>query len=102
LNTPKALAELFVLAKDVSTPAKKAALLNAGKVLGLLQQDPADWFATDDSSVDHTEVERLIAERQSARAAKDYAAADAARDALTALGVVIEDTPDGTIWRLAR
>jgi cysteinyl-tRNA synthetase len=47
-------------------------------------------------------VERLIAERQSARAAKDYAAADAARDALTALGVVIEDTPDGTIWRLAR
>jgi cysteinyl-tRNA synthetase len=47
-------------------------------------------------------VERLIAARQSARDSKDFAAADAARDALNALGVVIEDTPDGTVWRVAR
>jgi cysteinyl-tRNA synthetase len=77
-------------------------LLNAGKVLGLLQQDPAAWFAADESGVDSAEVERLIAARQSARDSKDYAAADAARDALNALGVVIEDTPDGTVWRVAR
>ena len=102
LNTPKALADLFTLAKDLSTPAKKAALLNAGKVLGLLQQDPDVWFAADDSAIDSEEVERLIAARQRARDSKDYAAADAARDALTALGVVIEDTPDGTVWRVAR
>jgi cysteinyl-tRNA synthetase len=102
LNTPKALADLFALAKDLSTPEKKAALLNAGKVLGLLQQDPAAWFAADESGVDSAEVERLIAARQSARDSKDFAAADAARDALNALGVVIEDTPDGTVWRVAR
>jgi cysteinyl-tRNA synthetase len=102
VNTPKALAELFVLANDLSTPEKKRALLAAGQVMGLLQQDPDAWFATDDSHLDKAEVERLIAARQSARQAKDYAAADAARDQLTALGVVIEDTADGTIWRLAR
>ena len=102
LNTPKALADLFALAKDLSTPEKKAALLNAGKVLGLLQQDPAAWFAADESGVDSAEVERLIAARQSARDSKDFAAADAARDALNALGVVIEDTADGTVWRVAR
>ena len=102
LNTPKALAELFVLGKDVSTPEKKAALLAAGKLMGLLQQDPEQWFATDDSKVDAARVEALIAARNQARAAKDYGAADAARDELTALGVVLEDSADGTIWRLAR
>jgi cysteinyl-tRNA synthetase len=102
LNTPKALAELFVLGKDVSTPEKKAALLAAGKLMGLLQQDPEQWFATDTTQVDAARVDALIAARDQARAAKDYAAADAARDELTALGVVLEDSADGTIWRLAR
>ncbi|NBR50461.1 MAG: cysteine--tRNA ligase, partial [Alphaproteobacteria bacterium] len=44
----------------------------------------------------------LIAERTQARADKDYAAADAARDKLTAMGVTIEDTADGTIWKPAK
>ena len=52
------LAELFVLGKDVSTPEKKAALLAAGKLMGLLQQDPEQWFATDDSKVDAARVEQ--------------------------------------------
>jgi cysteinyl-tRNA synthetase len=47
-------------------------------------------------------VEALIAKRAQARADKDYAAADAARDELTALGVTIEDTADGTIWKPAK
>ena len=45
-------------------------------------------------------METLIAERAAARGNKDYAAADAARDKLIAMGVAIEDTPDGTIWKL--
>ena len=45
------------------------------------------------------EVEALIAARAAARARKDWAAADAARDKLKALGVVIKDTPEGTVWR---
>ncbi|MGC6511181.1 MAG: cysteine--tRNA ligase [Parvibaculales bacterium] len=102
LNTPKAMAELFALSKELTTPEKKSAFLAAGELLGLLQQDPADWFAGDDNDVDAAAVEALIAERAAARADKDYARADAARDKLTEMGVVIEDGADGTTWRLAR
>lgn len=102
LNTPKALAELFALGKNAATPEGKGALLAAAKCLGLLQQNPQDWFAAKTAGVeiDEAAVEALIAARAKARADKDYAAADAARDKLTAMGVAIEDTPDGTIWKL--
>ena len=104
LNTPKALAELFVLAKNATTPEGKGGLLAAGNLMGLLQQTPQDWFAygaADTDAVDADKVAALIARRNAARAEKDYASADAARDELTAMGVVIEDGPDGTTWRLA-
>ena len=106
LNTPKALAELFVLGKNAATPEGKGALLAAGKMLGLLQQDPDVWFAAKTAAkiatveIDEAAVEALIAARATARANKDYAAADAARDELMAMGVTIEDTADGTIWKL--
>jgi cysteinyl-tRNA synthetase len=72
--------------------------------MGLLQQEPTDWFATQTApdDVDAAQVEALIAARAQARADKDYAAADAARDELTAMGVAIEDTADGTIWKPAK
>ena len=54
-----------------------------------------------DSGIDAAEVEGLIAQRNQARADKDWGAADAARDALTALGVIIEDSANGTTWRKA-
>ena len=104
LNTPKALAALFALAKNATTPETRGAVRAAGKLMGLLQQNPEDWFAaqTVDIDVDEAAIEALIAQRAQARADKDYAAADAARDALMAMGVSIEDTPDGTIWKLAK
>ena len=104
LNTPKALAELFALAKRADTPKGKGALLAAGRLMGLLEQSPEAWFATQtvDADIDTATVEALIAERAQARADKDYAAADAARDKLTAMGVAIEDTVDGTIWKPAK
>ncbi len=104
LNTPKALAALFALAKNATTPETRGALRAAGKLMGLLQQHPEDWFAAQTAGVDVDEaaIEALIAQRAQARADKDYAAADAARDALMAMGVSIEDTPDGTIWKLAK
>ena len=101
LNTPKAMAELFALAKHADTPDGKGQLLAAARILGLLQAGPEAWFASDMEGVDVARIDELIAKRARARATRDFDAADAARDALGDMGVSIEDTPDGTIWRLA-
>ena len=53
--------------------------------------------APDDDEV--AKIEALIKQRNEARAAKDWAAADAARNELTAMGIVLEDGPNGTTWR---
>ena len=108
LNTPKAMAELAALVKDLNNasdadkPRLKGELLATGKLLGILQQDPAAWFnaAKTSSGVDAAEVERLIAARLDARKAKDFKEADRLRAAIAALGVTIEDRPDGTKWRV--
>ncbi|MDR3448085.1 MULTISPECIES: cysteine--tRNA ligase [unclassified Dyella] len=111
LNTPQALAELSQLAdtaRQASTPEArhdaKATLLGAGAVLGLLQQDPETWFkqAGGEDAVDEARVEALLAERRSARAAKDFKRADAIREELTAMGVAIEDGAQGTRWSVVK
>ncbi len=105
LNTPQALAGLSVLAdtaRQSGTPAAKAALLGGGALLGLLQQDPAAWFQRDTDGVDGARVEALLEERRTARAAKDFARADAIRAELTAMGVAIEDGAQGTRWSVAK
>jgi len=70
-------------------------------LLGLLQKDPEEWFKGNASSDDQAEFDAIALRRQEARAAKDWAAADAARDEATAKGIVLEDGPDGTSWRKA-
>lgn len=108
LNTPKAIAELSALAKaaDAATAlperaALKGALLSAGWFLGLLGQDPETWFraAVGGKKIDAQEVERLIAEREAARKTKNFVRADEIRDHLAKMGVGLEDTATGTIWR---
>lgn len=103
LNTSAALAALFDFIRDINRTLAEgglaagdrdralAAVADADRVLDVL---PAAAAAGADA-----EVEALIAERAAARARKDWAAADAARDKLKALGVVIKDTPEGTVWR---
>ena len=114
LNTPGAMSELVNIRDGLrgilNDPVQKdwldlvgiyrAALLQAGALLGVLQQDPDAWFeggADDDLKA---KVEALIAERIAARAAKDFAAADRIRDQLNALNIVVMDSPAGATWRM--
>jgi len=71
------------------------------QMLGLLQKDPEDWFKGNSSSDEQAEFDAIAKRREMARATKDWAAADAARDEATAQGIVLEDGPDGTTWRKA-
>lgn len=73
-------------------------LLALGEVLGLFQQS-ADVFLTGGQQDETGAIEQLIAERNAARAAKDWNRADRVRDELTALGIVLEDSAGKTSWR---
>jgi cysteinyl-tRNA synthetase len=114
LNTPRAIAGLFDLADQLRAMLQDAPLrgeldlaaayrdrlVEAGAMLGFLQQDPDAWFqggADDDLK---SKVEALLAERVTARKAKDWPTADRIRDELNALNVVVMDGPDGATWRL--
>ena len=107
LNTPKALAELRQLARDLNKadeadkPRCKSLLLEAGALMGLLQQDPQGWFTDSGSEgeIAAEQIEALIAERVQAKLDKDYARADEIRQQLLKQGVVLEDSREGTKWR---
>ena len=68
----------------------------AGAVLGLLGQEPTDWFR---GGSDTAAIQSRIDERQAARRARDFVRADAIRHALEAEGIMLEDGPGGTTWR---
>lgn len=107
--TPEAQAVLFEIAHDINRhrkedPKKAAALAAELKflagMLGLLTRDPEAYFqAGGNDVIDADAIEKLIADRQQAKANKDYAAADRIRDELQAKGVLLEDSPTGTTWR---
>jgi cysteinyl-tRNA synthetase len=107
LNTPKALAEMFSLARqlnkatgDSERRALAGRLLASGDLLGLLYEDPEAWFAgSDDGDLSAAEIDALLKERESARAGRDFSRADAIREQLSAAGIQIEDGADGTRWR---
>jgi len=107
LNTPKALAELFGLARDLNKTSDAderrrmtASMLAAGSVMGLLQTDPEDWFAGHaEGKLAGDEIDVLLAKRKAARTSRDFNAADAIRDQLADAGISIEDSPEGTTWR---
>ncbi|NHN85162.1 cysteine--tRNA ligase [Acetobacter musti] len=105
LNTPKAIAEMHVLATAALAGDQDAAadLKVAGEMLGLLTQEPAAWFrgGTAADGPSEAEIEALIAERLAARKAKDFVRADEIRAQLTDRGVTLEDGAGGTTWRRA-
>lgn len=107
LNTPVAISELHKLAREMNAADRdalaeaKGRLLAVAGLMGLLQQDPEQWFthSRGGSDISAEEIERLIAKRNQAKADKDYAGADGVREELKAMGVVLEDSREGTKWR---
>ncbi|MBT5653171.1 MAG: class I tRNA ligase family protein, partial [Nitrospina sp.] len=79
---------------------------DAGKILGIFCLTPEEFekelFEIKNSNLglDVEKIEKLIADRKSARQSKNWAEADRCRDDLTEMGVLIEDTPTGTEWKL--
>lgn len=104
LNTPRVLALLQESLRDAAlseqgqrvVAAASAAVL--GLPLGNLQQADVEPTAAELPDLDQAVVDKLVAERQEARAGRDWSRADALRDELTELGVQVTDTPDGPVW----
>ena len=106
LNTPKVIAELNILTNKVTKVNEeeksliKYCLLETGKVLGILQQDPGEWLGYGRSkNLDEATIENLIKDRNEARRNKNFEMADSIRKKLKESGIEIEDKSDGTIWR---
>ncbi|MFQ5585823.1 MAG: cysteine--tRNA ligase [Thermodesulfobacteriota bacterium] len=122
-NTAIVVGQLFELIRTVNrlmddrtamaSPDASAILLSAkegiervGRVLGLFTASPGDYLKSikehflQEGSLTADEIEKLIAERNEARSRKDFKRADEIRDELAERGVVLEDTPKGTVWKV--
>jgi len=106
-NTPIALSILFELAKavnsqrneDIDQASALAQLLKKlGGYIGILQTD-ADAFLKQGVALSDEDIDEKIKLRDEARINKDFALSDQIRDELTELGIVLEDSADGTTWR---
>ena len=118
-NSALALAKVFEGAREINRFLKESGEAQEEKarvagvfmdlvepvkeIFGILELSPEEWFkgGARELPLPVEEIERLIRERQEARKRKDWARADAIRDELRAKGILLEDTPKGTIWRLA-
>lgn len=110
-NTREAFSAMYDLVRELNTVARKdqnkaqalAGELKAlGEILGVLQVDPKAFLkgsSQDDGGLSDTAIEALIAERKSAKLAKNYARADEMREELKQQGVILEDSREGTRWR---
>jgi cysteinyl-tRNA synthetase len=102
-GTPEAMAVLFDLASEANRqrdPVASGWLKVLGGVLGLLQSDPQTWLqgGGDQHTLDEPSIQILIAQRQAAKLAKDFAQADAVRQQLLAQGITLKDSALGTSW----
>ena len=102
LNISGALGELFTWVNGIFTELDDDRLVycEAGEALDALKKIDSVLGVLDYESVDiNEEIKNLIKTRNEARSNKNWAAADKARDTLDAMGILLEDTPDGTIWK---
>jgi cysteinyl-tRNA synthetase len=107
INTPVAISELYRLAKAANQAqgaeqqSLMAELAGLADILGLLQQDPEQWFtvARGDDQLTAVQIEEQIQARQQAKQDRDFAKADQIRQQLLDAGVILEDSREGTQWR---
>jgi cysteinyl-tRNA synthetase len=99
LQAPQALDAVWevVRAEDLSPADRWAFLIDADRALGLRLAEAV--APNEDESGSDPRIDALVAERQAARAAKDFATSDRIRDELAADGIELVDTPTGTTWR---
>ena len=111
LNTPRALAELFGVVRQLnsaSDPDRRAGLARelraGGWLLGLLQGDPEAWFTADRGADDSGDewIDARVQKREAMRRARNFAEADRIRDELAGMGILVEDRAEGPRWRRAR
>jgi cysteinyl-tRNA synthetase len=116
LGTPAAVAAVYDVVREGNkllaggdSPALRGAASSVRAMLAVLGLDPFDphWAGRGTSDTEarltaavDTLVSVLLEQRSAARAAKDFAAADAIRDQLKAAGIELEDTPQGPTWSL--
>jgi len=109
-NTPEVLPVLFDLAKEVNrhkendiekTKEFACLLRQLAAMIGLLNQDPEEFLrgGSHADGISEVEIETLIAQRNAARAAKDWAESDRLRDVLKEQSIVLEDKGGETSWR---
>ena len=80
----------------------KGRALAGAALLGILQSSPTEWLTArhgDHEGISKAESDRLVVQRTDAKNARDFATADALRATLTEAGIILEDSPEGTIWR---
>ncbi len=109
-NTAEGLAVLFELVRHLNTVRSQdesaalplaALLVKLGGVLGILQRDP-EVFLKAGADVDEAMIESMIEQRNNAKRHRDFAEADRIRDELAARGVILQDSREGTTWRIER
>jgi cysteinyl-tRNA synthetase len=119
LNTALAIGHMFELIREVNrfldgkpsgqragelVKGAMEALRETGAVLRIFQRTPEEWYSSimklRDVGLSEEEIASLIREREEARKGKNWERADAVRDELLKKGIVLEDGPAGTVWRV--
>ena len=109
-NTPEALASLFELVRELNKVRSEneqkalplaALLVKLGGILGVLQREP-EAFLKSGSDVDEAWIEGMIQKRKDAKKARDFAESDRIRDELASQGIILQDSREGTTWRIER
>ena len=101
LNTPKAISRLHELAKDYNRGNKASGQLlkSSSRILGLLNFGSSEWF-TKTNLIDENKINKMVLDRNKARSEKNFELADEIRDSLKEMGIYIEDSEQGTKWRI--